>query len=191
MKVILASQSPRRRELLSHMGIPFEVIVRSVDETFPSQLEPVDAVRYIAEKKAAAFEGAMTDTLVIAADTIVKVDNNILGKPTDRTEALRMLAGLSGRKHEVITAVALLHRGTIRTFHEVTEVHFGVLSELEIGHYVDHYQPFDKAGSYGIQEWIGAVAVDRIVGSYTNVVGLPTQQLYHVLKTFFPEVLAI
>ncbi len=189
MKVILASQSPRRRELLSLMGIPFEVIVRGVNEDFPRQLDPIGVVRHIAEKKAMVFNGKVADELVIAADTIVTVDGQILGKPKDRAEAVRMLTRLSGRKHEVITAVTLLYNGRILTFHEVTAVYFRVLTQGEIDYYVDRYHPFDKAGAYGIQEWIGAVAIEQIVGSYTNVVGLPTQQLYHVLRSSFPEAL--
>lgn len=190
MKVILASQSPRRRELLSHMGVSFEVIVRGVDETFPSQLDPVGAVRHIAEKKALVFKAEAADKLIIAADTIVTVDNQILGKPKDRVEAIEMLINLSGKKHQVITAVALLHQGLTRTFHDVTEVHFRLLTAQEIGYYIDRYRPFDKAGGYGIQEWIGMVAIEKISGSYTNVVGLPTQQLYQALKTSYPDVLA-
>lgn len=190
MKVILASQSPRRRELLSHMGVSFEVIVRGIDETFPNQLDPVAAVRHIAEKKALVFKTEVADELVIAADTIVTVDNRILGKPKDRTEAIDMLMCLSGRKHEVITAVALLHKGLTQTFHDITEVHFRELTAQEISYYIDRYQPFDKAGAYGIQEWIGMVAIEKISGSYTNVVGLPTQQLYRALKTSYGDVLA-
>jgi len=191
MKIILASQSPRRRELLSLMGIPFEVAVRPVDESFPEQLDPVAAVRHIAEKKAAAFLPDATDELIIAADTVVVIDRQVLGKPSDKVQAADMLMRLSGRAHEVITAVALLHKGRIELFHAVTEVHFRKLTPEEIAYYIEHDQPFDKAGAYGIQEWIGAVAIDTIAGSYTNVVGLPTQQLYHVLKTTFPEALAI
>ncbi|HWK99610.1 MAG TPA: Maf family protein [Parapedobacter sp.] len=185
MKIILASQSPRRRELLAQMGIAFEVIIRGVDECFPDQLDPVGAVRHIAEKKAMVFKTEVTDELVIAADTIVAIDGQILGKPADRADAIDMLSRLSGKKHEVITAVSLLHKELIHTFHEVTEVYFHTLSEQTITHYVDHYQPFDKAGAYGIQEWIGLVGVEKIVGSYTNVVGLPTQQLHQVINTSF------
>lgn len=190
MKIILASQSPRRRELLSFMGVPFEVIVRGVDEDFPSQLDPIGAVRHIAEKKAMVFRTEVTDELVISADTIVTVDGQILGKPKNRNEAVDMLTRLSGTKHDVITAVSLLHQGVLHTFHEVTGVYFRRLIEDEIDYYIDRYRPFDKAGAYGIQEWIGMVAVEQIIGSYTNVVGLPTQQLYHVLRSSFPEVFA-
>ena len=185
MKVILASQSPRRSELLSLMGIPFEVVVRKVDESFPKQLDPVSAVRHIAEKKAKAFIDDTTDGLVISADTIVTIDGQILGKPVDRDHAVNMLTRLSGRKHEVITAVALLHDGDIHLFHEVTEVYFRAFTADEIDYYIDHYRPFDKAGAYGIQEWIGIVAVDKIVGSYTNVVGLPTARLGNELRDRF------
>jgi len=182
MKVILASQSPRRRELLSSMGISFEVIVRQVDEDFPGHLDPVGAVRYIAEKKACAFKAEATDALVITADTIVTVDGRILGKPADEAHAGEMLALLSGRRHEVITAVALLQDGAVELFHETTEVYFRSLSPAEIDYYIHHYRPYDKAGAYGIQEWIGVVAVEKIIGSYTNVVGLPTATLSEKLR---------
>ncbi len=181
-RIILASQSPRRKELLSLMGFPFTVVVRDVDESFPQELDPVTAVRYIAEKKARAFVTEITDALVITADTIVTIDGQILGKPTDEVHAVEMLTRLSGRRHEVITAVALLLNGAIDVFHEITEVHFRSLSAIEIDHYIQHYRPFDKAGAYGIQEWIGIVAIEKIVGSYTNVVGLPTAKLSEMLN---------
>ncbi|MGK6352129.1 Maf family nucleotide pyrophosphatase [Parapedobacter sp. DT-150] len=177
MKIILASQSPRRRELLSLMGIDFDVVIKAVDESFPAHLDPITAVRYIAEKKARAFLTELADELVITADTIVTIDGQILGKPEDHAHATEMLTRLSGRKHDVITAVALLHHGSIAVFHEVTEVYFRALSNEQIAHYITHYCPFDKAGAYGIQEWIGLVGVEKIVGSYTNVVGLPTARL--------------
>src|SRR5690606_14273483 len=128
----------------------------------------------------------VADALVIAADTIVTIDGQILGKPVDRQQALGMLAQLSGRRHDVITAFSLLYRGVISTFHEVTGVYFRKLTDDEMAAYVDFCQPYDKAGAYRIQEWIGQVAIEKIVGSYTNVVGLPTQQLYHVLKASYP-----
>lgn len=186
MVVILASQSPRRKELLSLMGIPFQVKVNEVDESFPPQLNPKDAVRHIAEKKIKAFAKTTSDELVIAADTVVTIDGRILGKPADSEQASGMLKLLSGRKHDVITAVALLRNDRISVFHEVTEVHFRELSDAEIDYYVKHYKPFDKAGAYGIQEWIGLVAVEKIIGSYTNVVGLPTERLYQELIALFP-----
>lgn len=182
MQIILASQSPRRKELLSLMGISFTVVVREVDESFPEGLSPVAAVRHIAEKKAHAFRTEITDALVITADTIVTIDGRILGKPTDEVHAGEMLALLSGRRHQVITAVALLQSGIIEVFHETTEVHFRNLSAAEIDYYIRHCRPFDKAGAYGIQEWIGVVAIEKIVGSYTNVVGLPTAKLSEMLR---------
>lgn len=182
MRIILASQSPRRKELLSLMGIPFTVVAREVDESFPQELNPIAAVRYIAEKKARVFMGELVDALVITADTVVTIDGQILGKPKDEAHAHEMLTLLSGRQHEVITAIALLHGEHIEIFHETTEVHFRVLSASEIDYYIQHYKPFDKAGAYGIQEWIGMVAIEKIVGSYTNVVGLPTAKLNQALR---------
>src|SRR5690606_158088 len=155
MKIILASQSPRRRELLSFMGVPFEVIVRGVDEDFPSQLDPIGAVRHIAEKKAMVFRTEVTDELVIAADTIVTVDGQILGKPKNRNEAVDMLTRLSGTKHDVITAVSLLHQGVLHTFHEVTGVYFRRLIEDEIDYYIAPYRPVYKGGGLWIKAWIG------------------------------------
>ncbi len=181
-KIILASQSPRRRELLALVGVDFEVMTKEVDESFPSQLDPVGVARYIAEKKAKAFLDEVTNELVITADTIVAIDGDILGKPVDHQHAADMLRRLSARKHEVITGVALLDHGRTYVFHDVTEVYVKELSAHEITYYIEHYKPFDKAGAYGIQEWIGAVAIERIVGSYTNVVGLPTAKLYAALR---------
>lgn len=188
MKIILASQSPRRKELLSQLGLTFAVAVKDVDESFPDGMEPVAAARHIAEKKARAFIGELTDGMVIAADTIVTIDGLVLGKPRDAEHAAALLGLLSGRAHEVITAVAVLHEGRIESFHEVTEVHFRHLRPAEIDHYIKRYRPFDKAGAYGIQEWIGLAAIERIVGSYTNVVGLPTQRLYRWLQTHAPGI---
>ncbi|MFC3196774.1 Maf family protein [Parapedobacter deserti] len=186
MRIILASKSPRRKELIALIGVPVEVASKEVDESFPEQLEPVMAVRHIAEKKADAFAVDVTDELVIAADTIVTIDGLVLGKPESHLQAVDMLLKLSGRTHEVITAVALLHHGSTYVFHEVTAVTFRPLDAAEINHYIHQYQPFDKAGAYGIQEWIGMVAIEKIIGSYTNVVGLPTQRLYQELKTRYP-----
>jgi len=183
MQIILASQSPRRKDLLSLMGISFTVEVRNVDESVPDGTDPVTAVRHLAEKKARAFLGDEGDALVITADTIVTIDGRILGKPRDAGHATEMLTLLSGRPHEVITAVALLRHGVIEVFHDVTEVHFRTLSADEIAHYIQQYRPFDKAGAYGIQEWVGMVAIEKIVGSYTNVVGLPTARLSEKLHS--------
>lgn len=186
-KIILASKSPRRQELLGALVADFEVATREVDESFPPGLSPVDAVRYIAEKKAKAFGDVVEDTLVITADTIVVAHNQVLGKPVDRTDAHRIIRLLSGISHEVITAVAFLYHGKITLFHEITTVYFRPLSEADIWFYIDGYKPFDKAGAYGIQEWIGLVAVQKILGSYTNVVGLPTERVYRELQKMFPD----
>lgn len=183
-KIVLASKSPRRKELLELLGVEFRVVVRDVDESFPADLDPVGAARFIAVKKASALAGKVgDDEVIVAADTIVTIDGEVLGKPSDASHATQMLQLLSGRKHQVITAVALLVAdGEVEVFHEITDVYFNTLTPGEIEHYIAHYRPYDKAGAYGIQEWIGAVAVEKIIGSYTNVVGLPTAALYTALR---------
>lgn len=186
MKLILASKSPRRQELLRGMGLDFEVRLQDSDESYPSHLGPVEVAEFIAAKKADAFdEVAIEGKLLLAADTIVVLGNDILGKPASRNEAVSMLRQLSGKVHEVITGVALRGAGRRDTFSVVTAVHFAPLTPEEIAYYIDHYQPFDKAGAYGIQEWIGYNKIKRIEGSYTNVVGLPTEKLYEVLSRRF------
>jgi len=183
--IVLASKSPRRHALLSEMGLTFTVRTKEVDESFPPHLPPKEAVRFIAESKAKAFmHDLTTDELLIVADTIVSLDNDIIGKPGNVQEAISILTRLSGRKHEVHTAVSLVYKGKIESIQEQTDVYFKHLSDSEITHYVDHYQPLDKAGAYGIQEWIGAIGVEKIVGSYTNVMGLPTSLLYSSLSRF-------
>ncbi|WP_207425470.1 Maf family nucleotide pyrophosphatase [Pedobacter sp. SYSU D00535] len=180
--VILASKSPRRQELLKLLGIDFRVILRDVDESFPRGLTPAEVAVYIAEKKAHAFDDALTENeVVITADTIVCIDDKILGKPESAEEAFNVLSLLSGRKHEVITGVALLRNGKLSSFYETTEVYFLSLAPEEISYYIDTCKPFDKAGSYGIQEWIGLMGIEKIVGSYSNVVGLPTHRVYQEL----------
>lgn len=182
--MILASQSPRRRELLSQLDLPFEVRTLDVDESFPRTFRPEAAAVYIAEKKANAFLDKIQFELLISADTLVSIRDEILGKPKDRDDAIRMLQLLSGNVHEVITGVALLHQKKIYSFFEKTLVYFRQLTEEQISYYIDTYQPYDKAGAYGIQEWIGMIAVEKIEGSYTNVVGLPTARLYHEMDNF-------
>ncbi len=182
-KLILASKSPRRQELLKQMGYSFEVRTKEVDESFPDHLTPRDAAIHIARKKAAAFKDErQDDEIVIVADTIVSIDQKIIGKPLDRSDAINTLTLLSGRVHEVITAVGLVASTGITLFVEVTSVHLAALTQDEIIYYTDHYQPYDKAGAYGIQEWIGLVGIKKLEGSYTNVVGLPTARLYQELK---------
>ena len=180
--IILASKSPRRQELLQLMGIDFKVVLRDVDETYPEGLIPTEIAVYIAEKKAKAFDEVIHDEIVITADTIVCLDGKILGKPENEEHAFEILSDLSGKRHEVITAVCLLKNHQLTSFYEISEVFFKTLSDEQIRHYISTYSPMDKAGAYGIQEWIGLVAVEKINGSYSNIVGLPTQRLYAELQ---------
>lgn len=184
IKVILGSQSPRRKELLASLDIDFDVIVKSIDETIPASVSPSQAAEYIACKKLEAFEGdTLKHALLITADTVVvNQQNNALGKPNSAQEAIEVIQSLSGKSHHVYTGVALSFNGNIKSFTEVTEVRFAVLDKEEISYYVEKYKPFDKAGAYGIQEWIGRVAVESIQGSYENVMGLPTVRLYQTIK---------
>ena len=180
--VILASKSPRRQELLKLMDINFRVVLKEVDESYPEGLSPAEIALYIAEKKCRAFDEIVADEAVVTADTIVSIDGQILGKPESPEHAIAMLQTLSGRKHQVITGVCVLHKHKYNLFHDVSDVLFRVLTDDEIRSYVEKYSPMDKAGSYGIQEWIGLAGIVRIEGSYTNVVGLPTEMLYQALR---------
>jgi septum formation protein len=182
MKVILASKSPRRQELLRLMDIDFRIVLKDVDESYPADLSPEEIAVFIAEKKAKAFDESVDDEIVLTADTIVSIDGLILGKPETTDEAFKMLQTLSGKVHRVVTGVCLFYKHKYNLFHDVSEVFFRKLTDEEIRFYVDKYQPLDKAGAYGIQEWIGLIGIDRINGSYTNVVGLPTEKLYQQLK---------
>lgn len=184
--IVLASNSPRRKELLKRLGLDFKVrTLLGMDESYPATLEGADVARYISEKKARAYEASMADDeLLITADTIVCVDGRALGKPTDAADARRMLRGLSGRTHEVVTGVTVLTKEKRVSFSVTSQVKFAPVGEEEIDFYVDNYLPFDKAGAYGIQEWIGLVAVEELHGSFFNVMGLPVQRLYQVLKQF-------
>lgn len=182
--LILASKSPRRQELMQAMELDFKVVLKEVDESYPEHLSPADIACYIAEKKALAFTEERLNNLVITADTIVAYNGEILGKPADAAQAREMLSKLSGTIHQVYTGVSLAHQDKLKTFYDVTEVCFRKLSEEEIEHYITQYNPFDKAGSYGIQDWLGFIAVEKITGSYTNVMGLPTEKLYTALSNF-------
>lgn len=185
MKLLLASNSPRRRELLGGLGWPFEVIiVEGIDESYPEDLSPEDTVRYIARKKAAVYTVA-DDELVITADTIVVLGNKIMGKPVDASDASRMLRELSGKTHHVMTAVCIKTACKQHELCVATDVTFKELSDDEIDYYVSRYHPFDKAGAYGIQEWIGFIGVTAIRGSYFNVVGFPVQRIYDELRREF------
>lgn len=183
--IILASNSPRRRELLAGLDIEYEVkVLPGIDELYPDTLAAEDIPQYISREKAAAYEAALQpDDLVITADTIVWTEGRVLGKPKDEEEAKAMLRQLAGRTHQVITGVTLLTKAMKRTFAVTSEVTFDALTEEEISYYVERYRPLDKAGAYGIQEWIGYVGVSALHGSYFNVMGLPVQRLYKELKT--------
>lgn len=184
-KVILASNSPRRKELLAGLGVDYEVrTLPDVDESYPETLKGADIPLYIAKEKADAYLNMMQPgELMITADTIVWLDGKVLGKPTDREDALRMLREMSGRTHEVFTGVCITTTEWQRSFTAQTEVRFANLSEEEINFYVEQFKPMDKAGAYGVQEWIGFIGVENISGSYYNIMGLPVQRLYKELKT--------
>lgn len=193
--IILASNSPRRKELLAGLDLPFEVkVIKGIDESYPASLDAYDTAQYISAKKAAAYKDLLTeDALVLTADTVViaptadeQNDHEgkgiILGKPKDAMEAHDMLRMLSGKTHHVVTGVCLTTLKQQRQFSVVTEVTFKELSDAEIDYYIEHYQPFDKAGAYGIQEWIGYVGCTGMKGSYFNVMGLPVQRIYEEIK---------
>ena len=184
--VILASGSPRRKELLSSIGIDYKVrVINGIDESYPENMKAEDIPQFISRKKATAYRQDMSNNeLIITADTVVAVDNNILGKPKDKTEAVKMLNLLSGRKHQVITGVTVMTSEREETFATVSNVSISKLSDEEIDYYIEKYKPYDKAGAYGIQEWIGMIGVTEIEGSFFNVMGLPVQRLYTLLKTF-------
>ncbi len=186
-KIILASNSPRRKELLENLNIPFEVKVKDTpDETYPDTLSKIEIPEYLAIKKASFYrdETEQPDTILITADTIVHCDNRVLGKPEDYNEAFEMLKLLSGKAHEVITGVAITSKEKQTVFNSVTKVFFKELTNDEIDYYINAFQPYDKAGAYGIQEWIGMVGIEKIEGSYYNVVGLPVQKLYSELMKY-------
>lgn len=185
-KYILASGSPRRKELLKGLDIDFEVrLLPDIDESYPQGLSGEEIARCIAKKKAEAYVSTMADDeIVITADTIVYLDGEVLGKPVDEADAIRMLKALRGKTHQVITGVTLLRKDKQHTFSAVSQVRFSNLTDDEIVYYVTHYHPLDKAGAYGVQEWIGYVGVEHIEGSYFNVMGLPVQRLYQELKQF-------
>lgn len=184
--VVLASNSPRRKELLSQIVPDFKVFTLSgIDESYPSDLEGEEVALHIAGKKAAAYLESIGDNdMIITADTIVCVDNEVLGKPEDAEDACRMLRLLSGRQHKVVTAFAISTKDRVEKQAVTTLVRFAELSDEIIDHYVKNYKPYDKAGAYGIQEWIGYVGVEEVQGSFFNVIGLPVQRVFKVLQTF-------
>lgn len=184
-KIILASGSPRRQQFFKDLDIDFEIRLKEVVEEYPLELKAWEITNYLAELKANAFEGALKDNeILVTSDTIVWHHGNALGKPIDSEDAFKMLQSLSNDTHEVITSVCFKTNEKTITFFETTKVTFQLLTNEAINYYIEHYKPFDKAGSYGIQEWIGVVGISKIEGSYTNVVGLPVHLVYNKLLTF-------
>ena len=184
-RVVLASNSPRRKELLAGLGMPFEVrVLDGIDESYPDTMPVSEVALHIAGLKADAYRTTMaSDELIITADTVVIVGDEILGKPHSEADAIRMLKLLSGRTHQVTTGVCLIAEGWEKRFSVTTDVTFKSLSDEEIHYYIDNYKPFDKAGAYGIQEWIGYIGVTALKGSYYNVMGLPVQRIYEAIRT--------
>lgn len=180
--IILASNSPRRQQFLKDIGLNFSIKTHPVEEIFPEDLKAAAISDYLVKLKAAPFKSLNDNAIVITADTIVWHNDQCLGKPKDRTEAVKMLQQLSGNRHEVVTSVAFTqaHRQTI--INETSSVYFKVLTQQEINYYIDNYQPYDKAGAYGIQEWIGTIGIEKIEGSYANIVGLPVAQVLATLE---------
>lgn len=184
-KIVLASKSPRRQELLKGLGLNFEIRLKEVDETFPPHLMGGDIPLYLSALKAEAFKDEMkADEIVITADTVVWIGDTVLNKPEDREQAIEMLELLSDKTHIVYTAVNIMSKENSVRFVDETHVTFRVLSKEEIEHYVDFYKPFDKAGAYGVQEFIGFIAIKELKGSFYNVMGLPTHRVYEELKHF-------
>jgi len=184
-RIILASRSPRRQQLLRDLGLKFDVIIKDYTETFPESLGGEEIARYVAHEKAVSFKNEISENeIVITADTIVWCNNKVLGKPLNSEDAIHILKEISGNTHEVITGVCLFSSFKEKTFSVSTKVTFDTLSGEDMNFYVDKYKPYDKAGAYGIQEWIGIAACSNIEGSYFNVVGLPVQRLYKELQSF-------
>ena len=187
-RIILASSSPRREQMLREAGLEFDVVVKEFPETFPEGLDGKSIAEYISFQKAASFRNEISgNEIVITADTVVWCNSRVMGKPKDYDEAFTILREISGNTHEVITGVTLLSPAKAKTFSVSTCVTFDVLSDEEIKYYIKEFKPFDKAGAYGIQEWIGIAACSRIEGSYFNVVGLPVQRLLKELQRFILE----
>lgn len=180
-QIILASNSPRRKQFLTDLGLTFTIKPANVNEEYPSHLKGKDIALYIAQQKASVFNNLDTNSIVITCDTIVWIDDMALGKPENSDDAKQMLQQLSGKTHEVISAVCIKSNQKEQLFYDVTQVTFNNLNSLDITYYVDTFKPLDKAGSYGIQEWIGLIGIEKINGSYTNVVGMPMEKLYNEL----------
>jgi septum formation protein len=184
-KIILASQSPRRKQLMELAELDFDILIADVDETNPPGMPGDDVPEFLAKKKADAVSHLVNDAIVIAADTVVLLDHHILGKPKDAAHAKTILQQLSGRVHKVVTGVCIRRNEKEVSFSTTTEVYFRALSDEQIDHYINHYQPFDKAGAYAIQEWIGVIGIEKINGDYYNVMGLPIGEVAICLNTIF------
>ncbi len=182
--IILASGSPRRQELLKGLDIPFRIQTKEVDEIYPDNLEAGAITEFLSKLKSTAFTDLDVNDILITADTIVWLDGKALMKPVDREDAIQIIRNLSGKYHEVFTSVCLKSKTKTNIFSDVTKVFFKQLSDIEITYYVDKYEPYDKAGAYGAQDWIGYIAIDKIEGSYYNVMGLPVHKLYKELMEF-------
>ncbi|MFM9989317.1 Maf-like protein [Flavobacterium sp.] len=184
-KIILASGSPRRQEFFKNLDLDFEIRLKEIEEVFPETLQSLEITDYLAKLKASAFDDDLLENeLLVTSDTLVWLQNEALGKPKDYDDAFAMLQKLSNQTHEVITSVCFKTKDKTEIVNDITKVTFGTLSDEAIKYYLDNYKPFDKAGSYGIQEWIGLVGITNIDGSYTNVVGLPTEKVYQYLLNF-------
>jgi septum formation protein len=182
--LLLASNSPRRQQLLRDLGFDFTVSIRPTDELFPAKLPVEEVAEYLARQKAAEFISDCKDKLVLCADTVVVVDNTVLNKPANAQEAASMLKLLSGKRHRVITGLALLDSDTIHSTSDTAIVYFKNLSDSEIEYYIHNFRPYDKAGAYGIQEWIGMIGIEKIEGSYYTIMGLPTHRVYEYLLPY-------
>ena len=184
-KIILASGSPRRQQFFKDLDIDFEIRLKDIEEIYPDELQGIEITNYLAQLKSNAFEGEIAaNEILITSDTIVWLNSKALGKPKDYDDAVAILKSLSNETHEVITSVCFKTIKKTETISDVTKVTFNQLSDEAIHYYIENYKPFDKAGAYGIQEWIGLVGITKIDGSYTNVVGLPTEKVYHYLSHF-------
>ena len=183
--LLLASKSPRRHQLLRDAGIPFRVVVKELTESYPDELQGAAIAAYLSQLKAQPLESYHTEHLIVSADTIVWQQDQVLGKPADRHDAIRILSALSGNRHEVITGVSLWYQNWQYTFTESTSVWFRPLRQDQISWYVDHFEVMDKAGAYGVQDWVGLTAVERIEGDFYNVMGLPVCRLVQVLEQHF------
>lgn len=185
-RIILGSKSPRRQALIKELGFDFEIRTKEVEEIYPEELNIRLVPEYLAKLKASSLENDISDNeILLTSDTVVILNNQLLGKPKNRTESIQMLKNLSGNMHEVITGVYLYSTSIQKTLSSITKVYFSELTEEEIENYVDTFEPYDKAGSYGIQEWIGYIGISKIEGCYYNVMGLPLHDIYKVLKTDF------